>query len=389
MTDSSRSFQPILRDLEAIQVRIGNVQLALLDVAASEGSADCDAGLHAALIRLEGVQRGVGEVQVMLLRHAAGEEDRPETLAANDGVEPMTDATDLLPYQPEARVVTYEPIAQLSSATTGSTLPPAALPSQPAHARPETAIAPVAQEDVSDLRAWLERRGLRVKSVRTPSGVDAMADEAALFLGANYATLEPFYAQVKQRLGGSYFYKWFKREGYGPEAMSAICELGHKLHKGGFLAQFRNVKNDKTILFEPITDGQVTGFLTGGWLERYVFQVVREAVAELAGRWSDSQALLDATVVLPNCTETELDVLIALPAGRVLWFECKTGGWQTCVKQFQTVNRQHLKLPSHQAALVLADRLDQAEQASAAALASMSVLHLTELPTWLTTALRP
>jgi hypothetical protein len=188
---------------------------------------------------------------------------------------------------------------------------------------------------------------------------------------------------VRKRLSAISFSKWFKSEEFGPEAMNAICQLGQMLHKGGFLAGFLNVKHNKTILFEPVGDGRVTTFLSGGWLERYAFQVVRTAVTGALGSWHDSQALLDAVVVLPNGTETELDILVALPPGRVLWLECKSGGWQSYVKQFNAINGQHLKLPPEQAALVLADRLNPTERASAAALTSMTVLHLTEVPDWL------
>ncbi len=388
MSDAPNPFAMILRDLEAIQVHIGKVQLALLDVSAGEGGAECDERIQAALIRLEGVQRGVGEVQVMLLRQTAGEEDRPEPPTAGGDDRPATGTAADFPLRPpdplpvaHPAITPPPPATKSADPSIGPKPPPVATPIGPI-------VKPSAQEDVCDLKAWLERRGLRVKAVRESSGLDAQADAAALFLGKNYEVLELFFTQVRKRLGGSYFNKWFKSEGFSPEVMSAICQLGHMLHTGGFLAQFRNVKDDKTILFEPLTDGRVTGFLSGGWLERFVFQVAKAAVTEATGKWHDSQALLDVAVALPNGTETELDLLIGLPPDRVLWFECKTGGWQTYVKQFQAVNKGHLKLPLQQATLVLADHLGEAERASATALTSMSVLPLTELPVWLAAALR-
>ena len=86
--DSSICLQPILRNLEAIQVEIGKAQLALLDLLVDSDAKECDVVTRSALIRLESIQRSVGEVQVMLFREVAGGEaaltelDAPLDIAA-------------------------------------------------------------------------------------------------------------------------------------------------------------------------------------------------------------------------------------------------------------------------------------------------------------------
>ncbi len=354
MSDPSKAMEPILRDLEAIQVQIGKVQLSLLDLFTSDELGKRDEAVRKALIKLEDTQRGIGEVQVALIR---------QKLAEEEGLHPV--------------------------------VPGAAVPSAQPDQKPEVPVGeaktslPAAHLTGSDTRAWLEQRGIRIKSLRTTSGLDASADQVALFLGHRFATLEPFYTDVKRRLSGSYFNKWFKTEGLAPEIMTDICQFGYMLHRSGFLTQFKNVKRDKVILFDPLQDGRVTNFLEGGWLERYVWQVVKKTVEEAAGEWHDEQALFGVEVVLPDDTETEFDILLSLGPEKVLWIECKTGGWRTYVKHFWTINKQYLQLPATQAALVLLDHLTAEEQDSASALTSMTVLHLTEFSGWLTAAVPP
>ncbi len=154
-----------------------------------------------------------------------------------------------------------------------------------------------------------------------------------------------------------------------------------------FLSNFRLIRPQQNILFDPPDDGRVITFFTGGWMERYVLQMVKQVVARSQDAWSDEQALLGAQVVLPNQANSEFDLLVGLASNCMLWIECKTGEWQDYVARFQTINRQFMRLPAKQAALVLLEQLGKEDGDSASTLTGMSVLHLTELSSWLEEAI--
>lgn len=181
----------------------------------------------------------------------------------------------------------------------------------------------------TDLQDWLGVRGLMLKSVPATSDLDPVAHRGALFLGQRRSTLESFYEAVKRRASGGYQRRFWVAELPGA-AVSDICQFSTMLLRSGFLAEFRYVKPSQIILFRPLEDGRVTAFLTGGWMERYVLQLVRVAVKRMTGMWNDAQALRGAQLILPNGRDMELDLLVGLFRGAVLWFECKTRTWQNC-----------------------------------------------------------
>lgn len=430
--DSSACLQPILRNLEAIQVEIGKAQLALLDLLSQGGAVECDGATRTALIRLESIQRSVGEVQVLLFREVAGGE------AALAELESPSDA-DLVPTSPaaasqqasqtmvsgnsdEVAKVASTPSAPAITASHAGpgatppeteaanaplrnppsavppgrkpgTVPPAASPApKPSAAAPMPTsidplpvivVPPVTTGSESFLASWLAARGCRIKELRQPSGLDAAAEEIALFLGQHYADLEVPYGALRVLLNPRRTNKWIQTNDWPPAVISKATQFGRKLKDNGFLAQFVYVSKNKTMLCEPASDPRVLNFLDGGWLERWAVHVMRSVITQKMGSWQDERLLQGVQIELPNRTEAELDVL-ANPYGEaVFWLECKAGNWQSDLHRYYDLNQQHFHLPDTKAALVLVDRVKEAGRASAGELSSMTILQLTELAEWL------
>lgn len=436
--DSSTCLQPILRNLEAIQVEIGKAQLALLDLLVDSDAEECDDVTRTALIRLESIQRSVGEVQVMLFREVAGGEStlaepdsppgadlppvtlvvapqqvsQPEALEApiervkvaqtppsfgttelratpianSLGVE---NATAIPPSSPSGR--STSPVAPqghkpgiLSSAGSPAPRPSAAAP-MPASIDPPPVIVvpPVTTSGETFLASWLAARGCRIKELRQPSGLDAAAEEIALFLGQHYADLEAPYGALRGLLNPRRTSKWLQTGDWPPAVISVAAQFGRKLKDNGFLAQFVYVSKNKTMLCEPVSDPRVLNFLDGGWLERWAAHVMRTVITQKMGSWHDERLLQGVQIELPNRTEAELDVLANPHGETVFWLECKAGNWQSDLRRYYDLNQQHFHLPDSQASLVLVDRVKDAGRASAGELSSMTILHLTELAEWL------
>jgi hypothetical protein len=347
MADAREIIDRAIVKLEATQTQIGTIQISLLEILVDEEVDHWDATAQAALIKLENVQRDVGEVQVQLLREMSAKID--EKLPDLSGA--------------QANESTHETHADSVS---------------PSIESPKTI-----EVKAVDPKNWLVARGIKVRSVREVSGLDATADRAALFLGERFGTLREFYDYAKRRVSGRAS-KWFPVKDLPGTTIADICRFCSMLHGSGFLSEFKYIKRDKVILFVPVEDGRIINFFTGAWLERYALELVKATAKELLPGQTEPEAMLGTQAVLPDGGDAEFDILVGLNNGKVLWIECKTGEWQNYVMRFQSLNKRFVQLPASQAALVLLQELTGEQKASASVLTAMTVLHLSELAGWLT-----
>ena len=84
------------------------------------------------------------------------------------------------------------------------------------------------------LETWLAARGCRIKELRKPTGMDAAADDIALFLGQHYAELEVPYGELRVRLNPRRTDKWLQTKDWPPPVMSMAAQFGHKLLDSSF-----------------------------------------------------------------------------------------------------------------------------------------------------------
>jgi hypothetical protein len=356
MSETLHSIRSILAELESLQRQAGELQLNLLKIVTDERHDEWDEPAQAALLKLETVQRTVGEAQVVLVQKI------PTGVALACDGEPIIQPTS-----------TEE--SKSSSAASES----AALKA--------SAMGPV---------KWLQEHAIQIKSIEPSSGLDETADRAALFLGDRFEKLGHFYETVKRRVEGRSRLRWYPAADLSAAVVSDICLFGTQLLGSGFFVAFRYFKrgtrNDPdrkpVVLFDPLDDARVRYFFTGGWLERYVFQVVRSEVCEVQGLWEDEQFQRGVRVVLPNGRDAEFDVLVGLPGNEMLWIECKSGEWQSSIPRLRDLGKRFLGLPSARALLVVIEPLTPEQQASANALTGMSVVPLADLRGWINSALK-
>jgi len=339
LAETSIMVEKILRELETLQVQIGALQMSHIQLITSDQGDEWDDAAQASLIALEKIQRDVGHVQIGLLEHA------PAGWCAKG-------------------------VGQAAVDVVGSPDRPGESPSLPA--LPGSAVeAP----PVVDLPRWLAERDITIKELRSSTGLDEAADRAASFLGDHFDVLQPFSEVMKRRVSGGTDWMCSVR-GLPGTHIGLLCQLGARLHDCGFLSEFRYAKRDQRITFLPLADGRVTGFLSGGWLERYVGALVRRELRRVGAPDPERQVLLGAKLTLPNGDDAECDLLAALDETRVLWLECKTGTWQTYVGRYRTLNQRTLRLPVARAGIVLTSRLSGADLAAASELSGMTVMHL-------------
>lgn len=327
MTTLAQKVDEVVSYLEDVQTHVGQVQKALLDLLISEESDQYDISIQQAIFKLEHVQKSIGETQLSLL-------DRTE--------------------QPKAQSVVNIP-------------------------------EPESVNDYLDPRIWLKDRNFQF-TIRPVSRIDRHADRTAEYLGDNYDVLGELYALLKRSSSGPLKPIHLSVRDYTDEKLEKILGFGTMLLEGAFLSQFDYVKNQRSIHIQLQQQGAIQNFFTGGWMERYVLYLIAKHFKKANQIFDEKKVLVSVQVQFSVNEKTDLDLLIGLPRNKVLWIECKTGRWADYVTRFKTLNRNFMRLPETQAALILLDA--QVNSESASELAGMSVLRLKELASWLTENVR-
>lgn len=307
--------------------------------------------LRSLLIRLEDVQREVGEVQRELILLMGADTSLVETIT---GVtEPPVPEVEELDEVPDS-VSPAEELARTSPCI--------------------------------NLVEWLRTRNIEVLRIGTSHDLDETFDRLAIFLGERFQSIRPFYQAIKRRVCGSTHPRAIRLTDAPPKVISDICQFANDLYRNGFLTRFNYIRSERTVVFEPQSDGRVTNFFTGDWLERYVLLTILERIETLIPEGRNVEKLTKAVVRLADNQETEFDILLGLP-NCVLWLECKTGEWQEHAVKFGRISRQ-LGIPVSHSALVLVDELTPEQKRNASALANMTVINPEELEDFITMALR-
>jgi hypothetical protein len=357
MSDNINRVRAVVTELETIQRQIGQTQVELLGILTDETQDEWDQSAQAGLVKLEIVQRTIGEVQVLLVEH----------LPAFRKAQAISSVSAITTIDGDHE----------STSTTAIVV--------------EVEEAPLSFVDPAE---WLDKRGIKIKSLPAVTGIDNSADSAAVFLGDNFDVLENFFEAIKRAVNRNYKEGWFPVEDLPGAAIGAICEFATKLYGCGFFTSFRYFKRNfqkptlkPGIRFATLQDTRVNRFFRGGWLERYVEQVAREIAQRAFGTQLAIPILREVQVVLPTGADAEFDLLAGLPEGQLMWLESKSGEWRQYVPRFQELNKRFLKLPVGDAALVVVEKLSDDEKASISALSGMTLIRLTELRDHLTSKL--
>ena len=240
----------------------------------------------------------------------------------------------------------------------------------------------------------LEARGFKLHPAEPRNGLDDSADRAALLLGEHFSDIEPFYRAIKRAVSGGKSH-WFRTDELSKKQFDAIYSFGNRLHANNFLSHFIFHRNGPrhdhshrpAIYFEPLNAQAIRSFFEGGWLERYVLQVLKQEIKTSTGAWCEEQFDRNVRFDLPGGGQGEFDVLVSLPSDKLLWLECKTGHLHAYTQRYNRINERYLNIPREQAALVLVNVPDDIDRAGVSDLSGMSVIHFSELRDWVKKAI--
>src|SRR6266446_815402 len=221
MNDHLTTIRSVVAELEAIQQEIGKSQVELLNVLTDDSQDEWDAPAQAGLLKLEIVQRTIGEIQVLL--------------------------------------VEVIPICNLGGGPARATEAPSAKTSLAVKVGSREVLASTVAADAPPTpQDWLVRKGIKIRKVAPPSGLDESADRAALLLGDRFSSISPFYEAVKRRVIENSRKRFFDTPGLTREVVKDICDFGYRLKASGFFTEFiyfsrglaRDPKKRPTIRFD-------------------------------------------------------------------------------------------------------------------------------------------
>ena len=198
--------------------------------------------------------------------------------------------------------------------------------------------------------AFLEAKGIRVKTIPPTTPADEIIDSLSLLLGSRYTSIEKILNHIKRnmQIGGSF--QLFLRD-EAEEAISSICQFCQRLYQVSFLTDYRYEKSPKYILHATVSSTPTAQrFFSGQWLERFILVTIKNAI-KLTAPDIQFEWLINPQIILPNGDDFELDVIVWV-AEKLFWIEAKTGDFQQYIDKYSRMAKL-LKLPPDQTFMVL------------------------------------
>ena len=201
-------------------------------------------------------------------------------------------------------------------------------------------------------------------------------EHLARHLGTHFDLLAEFYEKVKRCVATGRGQR-IDIDGYSQAGRSAAVQFGTLLHRHGMLKDFyyhRSPKRQLRVI--PTKDGQIGQFLTGGWLEIYVFAVLAKRLSASMGE-EKFQLLANVKGMLEDGREFEADLMAAV-GDKFFWLECKTGNWQDYSARFRGLVKI-FGVERTSAGLLLIRPPDSATRKRATDMLDMTLLSLAEV----------
>lgn len=223
-------------------------------------------------------------------------------------------------------------------------------------AEPGVATGEVEPKRAATLEAFLDKRGIRIKTVPPADPADAVIDSLSLFLGERYEALSGILAKIKRAMQAGLRITESLR-GRPQQDVSSVCQFCTRLHELAFLEQYQYLRSPAYLIRAKTTTlPAAQRFFAGQWLERFILQKVRSVYGQIAAEVGGElpfEHLINPQIVLPNGDDFELDVLAAIGT-RVYWIEAKSGDYQQHVDRYARFARR-LGLDSDHCFMVLTD----------------------------------
>lgn len=196
---------------------------------------------------------------------------------------------------------------------------------------------------------FLRQRGFTIRPLSGTQPLEPESDLVSLarFMAGNYSLIRDFYLELKTHLSKGTTLV-FPLENLSPVAIEATREFGEKLGQAGLLSEISQ-NGVPWLSARPSREGRAINFLTGKWLEHFVWDQLRQVV----GLSQPIDYLMNRQVILPDGRDFEFDI-VAMIDGNPFWFEAKSGNYAPYLNKYAEISKI-LGLGPEQSFLVLAE----------------------------------
>ena len=205
---------------------------------------------------------------------------------------------------------------------------PAAAPKAPAPDATETHCGEA-------LQAFMREKGFVITRMDNIVNESPIWIKLARTIGSDYHSLLPIINALKvSQSRGSRIVVNLSR--YAPEMRNACISFAKALYDNALLVEYRYSSGPvPTLTMRVQKDGAIINFITGHWMEIFVYNVARELLQNYAAlydinveSYSNVQFMMNEKMVF------ELDILCFVNSTPV-WVECKTGEFQQHIVKYK------------------------------------------------------
>lgn len=206
------------------------------------------------------------------------------------------------------------------------------------------------------IQELLDRQGFTLLSTESVDETTVAIDKLAMHMGTHFIHIAPLMQIIKRNMATGKPIS-LSLKSHSEAAIASITNMCVQMYRLHMLSSHRYERSPvKLLSITPSTSGAAQGYLSGGWLERYVLQAVLAAQAEAARRLGKPVALdclLGVKIALPNGSKGELDLLFHVD-GEVYWVEAKSGDHNGYLDKYSSL-RKLLGINAERALVVLSD----------------------------------
>ena len=213
----------------------------------------------------------------------------------------------------------------------GSAVPeplPAAEPEAPAQDATETHCGEA-------LQAFMREKGFVITRIDNIVNESPIWLKLAQTIGSDYHSLLPIINALKvSQSSGSRIVVNLSR--YAAVMRNACISFAKSLYKNALLVEYRYSSGPvPTLTMRVQKDGAIINFITGHWMEIYVYSMVREVLKNYAGLYDiEVESYSNVQFMMNEKMVFELDILCFINSIPV-WVECKTGEFQQHIVKYK------------------------------------------------------
>lgn len=218
---------------------------------------------------------------------------------------------------------------------------------------PAPVAAPAPSVDASETRCgdalqkFMKDNGFLITRIDNIINESPVWNQMARIIGRDYHAVLPIINALKVSQGrGNRVFLNLSR--FDQKTRNACTNLASVLYRNALLVEYRYSSGAvPTLTMRVQKDGAIINFITGHWMEIYVYGMVREILDNYARLYSIEVETYSNVQFQMNQKETfELDVL-SFVNGIPVWVECKTGEFQQSIVKYKTFGKRTGIAPEH------------------------------------------